>query len=937
MKNNTPYRPQLSFIIGFIFACLLVGTGCFTTDPNPPSDVPEDTHISSETCVGDACQRSCVESGCDLGVCHTESGKCVACLEGTDCGNARCHPTSFSCVQCFRDEHCGEGVCTEQYFCVECAEDSQCEAGTCDIKSHTCVGNCSQDEDCNDGNPCTNDLCGDSECKHVKHSDGDPCEDGDQCTVGDSCLEGICEPGKKKSEECCTPITCSKLLEPHDSNGDGCTDSCLCADGTAVGPNEKCECPDPPVCPVGAKLTDTTLDGCEDSCLCADLTLVQEGDACPCPMEPFCPKGSKGVDTDKDGCNDTCLCDSEDCITCKSNKDCDDGNPCTKASCDFDICSVKKTTECCKQACDCYDKAPKPPNALCLAEGPDNDAASYWQCTDSFCVPTCGDAPPDVKACFCENIECPNDLNGVDTDGDTCTDLCVCTGGGLPNDQGNCSKCDNACDCYDAGLVFPEPCDTEAFWSCEKNLCAPQCGTIPKEAKLCMECPLLACFVGQVGKDTTNDGCPDTCFCPDATPGDVGQECACDQQAKCSVYSEPVDANQDGCTDWCKCKTGALITPGEACPCLYQISCVVGMTPVDTDADGCADTCVCEGPDCNSCDSDDQCDDSNDCTKDQCYKGHCLNTNSCCDPIDCPLGATKTDTDGDGCIDECVCLNGLAKEKTACACLMSIYCAPGYEAVDTSNDGCPDDCKLPCQEMCDCYLETPKACNDVSPGQGPSWTCAKDGYCQSECGTLTDAHYACLDCSKTNIFCTADMVGIDTNNDGCPDKCVCISDGKVPVNGQCVCPPSLCTITQVAVDLDGDGCKESCTDSCSSPCDCYGKAAPPEQACGDCPDCQNHWECKNGGCAAICSEKSPVPADCAVIQCTTSEQCPSIKQYCQQLDGDCKSTGICHAKPGACNAADNDQFVCGCDAKEYATSCLAAQAGVNVATKGKCK
>ena len=71
---------------------------------------------------------------------------------------------------------------------------------------------CDQAADCDDGNPCTKDLCTDGECAYEFFPSD--CDDGDACTTDDMCLNGACVG---------TPMDCD--------DGDACTED-LCKAGT---------------------------------------------------------------------------------------------------------------------------------------------------------------------------------------------------------------------------------------------------------------------------------------------------------------------------------------------------------------------------------------------------------------------------------------------------------------------------------------------------------------------------------------------------------------------------------------------------------------------------------------------------------------------------------------------------------------------------------
>ncbi len=51
---------------------------------------------------------------------------------------------------------------------------------------------CSNDLDCDGGDPCTIDSCLNGACVHSQKPDGSACSDGNQCTTGDACSQGIC-------------------------------------------------------------------------------------------------------------------------------------------------------------------------------------------------------------------------------------------------------------------------------------------------------------------------------------------------------------------------------------------------------------------------------------------------------------------------------------------------------------------------------------------------------------------------------------------------------------------------------------------------------------------------------------------------------------------------------------------------------------------------
>ena len=77
---------------------------------------------------------------------------------------------------------------------------------------------CSQDDDCDDGNPCTKDRCDKNTdtCEFKPHDNGNhygapvACDDGNACTSGDSCHAGVCAGTNVPDGTACADIeTCS--------------------------------------------------------------------------------------------------------------------------------------------------------------------------------------------------------------------------------------------------------------------------------------------------------------------------------------------------------------------------------------------------------------------------------------------------------------------------------------------------------------------------------------------------------------------------------------------------------------------------------------------------------------------------------------------------------------------------------------------------------
>lgn len=207
------------------------------------------------------------------------------------------------------------------------------------------VGCCQTNSDCDDDNPCTDDLC-DGICSHLDNSAA--CDDGEFCNGEDTCSNGNCSA--HAGSPCDGPDGDSDCRESCDEGADSCLandpDGSACPGGTCskgeCGPScaKECsprgnECDDNNAC-----TTDECVEGCcvhetlPDNNKCDDGTFCNGPDQC---IGGQCSKSSgdpcPGPDDDDD-CQESCDEDNDNCLANDpDDSECNDGQ-----GCEFDFC-----------------------------------------------------------------------------------------------------------------------------------------------------------------------------------------------------------------------------------------------------------------------------------------------------------------------------------------------------------------------------------------------------------------------------------------------------------------------------------------------------------------------------------------------------------------------------------------------------------------------
>ena len=168
-----------------------------------PSCIP---NCSGKQCGDDGCGGSC--GSCPGGwVCQGGKCVCVPNCAGKQCGSDGCGGSCGSCNDgnpC-TDDWCSGGVCVFTPNSAPCDDGDPCTTGD------VCAGGSCQGTpiSCDDGNPCTNDACNPATgCSHVWTpgccTRDEDCNDSEACTI-DLCVNMVCvnSPSNLHADKVC--------------------------------------------------------------------------------------------------------------------------------------------------------------------------------------------------------------------------------------------------------------------------------------------------------------------------------------------------------------------------------------------------------------------------------------------------------------------------------------------------------------------------------------------------------------------------------------------------------------------------------------------------------------------------------------------------------------------------------------------------------------
>ncbi len=827
------------------------------------------------------------------GTLNCPGGPGCTCAGNDDCDNALClqlagggHCAQNCVDKCDEGFKCAQvsggggdlvGVCVpaHPHLCDPCAEAADCKG--LGYETNDCVDHGPAGRFC--GTACVDDAdCPASHtCQDVVNAKG---KDTRQCVPpgGDGAQFGACT--------CSTSAIADKLqttcyVAVKDAGGEviaKCVGSRSC-NAAGLGP---CEAPSPEdeVCDGQDNDCDGQTDEqtCDDSNVC---TIDACGGAKGCDNLP----AIEGMACDADGsvCTENDACKSGKCAQ-GALKECDDGNPCTKDSCDL----AKGCTQTVDDGAPCDDDNPCTIGDVC-AKGQCNAGLSKTCASGKVCV--VGQCSLVTGKCVFSNQKAGKPCD----DGDKCTKADGCKGGIC---DGNIVDCNDANPCTDDSCKAETGCqhDVNKVPCSDGNACTA--GDVCKSgaciagpAKVCDDkqgCTQDSCvaatgvcaFDGKALEGNACDADSSVCTQADACKGGAcvaGAKKSCDDSNACTDDSCDPAAGCKHSPNAKPCSAGDLCTQGDICK---AGACVAGKPKV------CAPAPVCNKSACSAKTGQcvvtavvdtSACDDGKACTSnDVCISGKCVSG---------PLKVCKTSdpclvSSCDGKQGKCV-LSGATKEGAPCdadgsACTKgdsckSGTCQPGSALACNDGKVCTTDS---CDKLNGC-LHTP----NTAPCDADGSSCTvgdacKNGSCIAGTQKSCDDGNICTlnQCDKVK-GCTATPFPLDCpDNDKCTTKETC-------QGGKCVTQPTSCD--------DGNACTK---DSCAPQTGCVNKAVADGSACGAGKVC-NKGKCvakDKNGCAPGMPYARKIVDDlwlCAVDNIKGNNNYKQVYSACNEASG----------------------------------------------------
>jgi hypothetical protein len=406
---------------------------------------------------------------------------------GKECQNEIQYSDGTECESSSGIEgYCSEGTCVQCYFdgwaCTGDFGEGTCFDGAC--------VECQGSWQCDDGNPCTKDICAPLESGDEGSGAGgpSPIDEPGFCTheaiTGTPGFEDeVCEEGEE----------CSEYTNSFNCDDSECTTGDMCDAGVCIPGSTECGNNDP--CKVGTCVSD------------------EWGDWCSYDDMPF----GTSCTTDE-GLNGTCTNWGDCYVECTEHLDCDDSKPCTEDACDkLTGTCVHKTNHAKWDCIPCYD------DFECVGASVCKGGTEHWRFnTSGLCLE--GSCELDSTPIACPDCEQFTWADGGVAKVGLCEEQLLCPGGGP---------------CGVEDIDFTQDC-----LSCQDDL--EQTFAVCFEDGTCGQYESTYCaFSGEVWfEDDGCRGCFENLDCEDGNP--------CTGQGSCSSYGycQGMGESPD---DWTEC------------------------------------------------------------------------------------------------------------------------------------------------------------------------------------------------------------------------------------------------------------------------------------------------------------------------------------------------------------------------------------------------
>ena len=772
-------------------------------------------------------QLGLVNDTCSVCSDVTTFGNQAACSDNDDCrdegwgrwcSGGRC--------RCNRDSHCGDfdgDVCTvEQCIDGECRRTlldcDDCDPCTEDVChpdtgcEHIPIpGCCVSDDECHDSNACTWDMCVENECVYSQEVD---CDDDDFCT-----------------QDACDPDTGMCIYTPTDcDDGVNCTvDSCSSHLEQCVNTPDNNACDDGDIC---------TTDVCD------------EDDDCVFTPIPNCCE----VDGD---CDDGDICTTDVCNTqtnqcefteipgcCETDEECDDGIPCTSDTCVMNECMYMTnctvgacefcnlTSGACESECDGACMLCNSTTDMCYSEEAPDCCVVDEDCED-FDMNVCTENPCDIdnNQCLVIPINCTDD-------GNPCTEeVCDPTFGCMSHPIPGCCLNDSQCslgDFNESTVCDLALCNTtnnecylDVFGVAEPPDCCvanvTNCTEALGESMNLTVCDLAFCNATSNACEVETVPAPECCVVnDDCTLEQFENATVCDL-AVCNMTTNRCELVEFGVAEPPECCVVNVTNCTEAFGDAMQNLTVCDMAFCNASSNACEIETI-PAPEC--CVVNGDCDDGDFCTQDACVNNTCVySSTDCSDGVNCTvdvcnstLGQCVSTPNDSLCVDPDVCTQGFCNVTADCQFVVTP----------------PPECCVVNVTNCTQFFPNATVCQQA--------VCDPD---QNDTCVLEDIEDCCLtddDCPSDDDPCTDDICLLANNTciyppKNCSDGIDCTVDLCHESTGDCLNIPddNLCD--------DGDPCTE---EVCSLVNDCETlSTTPPPECCNAETNCSQFVDTSN--------------------------------------------------------------------------------------------